>query len=154
MLLSHSELSKMCLTYLQLPPFKKPPFAAQLRYFGSSGFRISRYYEDELELSFGVYAAKHWSKHAARSERSIESETAILQTFASCAQRDTIERVRSDLSWPWPEGAEKAETLLQIIIKNRLTFIFTPASSSEPFQSRYGLFLDLPNSFKVWPNSF
>jgi hypothetical protein len=63
---SHSEMCRICLTYLRIPP--------------PDTFIIE---ERRLALPFTEYASDNWAKHAVRSERRIELATAILQTFGT-----------------------------------------------------------------------
>jgi hypothetical protein len=146
---SHSEICRMSLTYLQLPPFKTPfeldeslppgdpdCFFATFIFNGVAvDFRM-----DLRDFKFSQYAANYWAKHALQSEGSIDLETAILQTFASEKSRAAIGLARRT-----PDQFNLThKTLLQLIIENRLTLIFTSPGSREPFQSTYcGPFLNL-----------
>jgi hypothetical protein len=100
-----------------------------------------------LNLNFTPYAVTNWAQHAFQSERSIELATAILQTFASYWRRDLLD-VGGGYYW----GEQR--TLLQLIIENRLTFIFISASPSEQLQNKY-VFLSMWLTFvKPSPTTF
>jgi len=105
-LLSHSELSKICLTFLQLPVFDMP------------SDRIAELSHEWLaEFKFGNYAALFWGVHARLSEREVELEIIILKTFNSATRRDTMEALRSDYE---TDGM----SLFHVLIQNGLTFLF------------------------------
>lgn len=131
MMPSHSEIGRTCLTYIQLHPRVgevQTQFVPLVPGLGRPPF---------YDLRFTNYAITNWVQHALLSRRSIELETAILQTFASDKRRAAFDM-----------GGFGARSLLQLIIENRMTFIFTEESSGEPFQSRYDPFLNLINLCK------
>jgi hypothetical protein len=117
---SHSELCRTCLTYLQLPEFDNPT-------------SWQRNLERKDKFKFSRYAAQFWATHAIQSERDVQLEAAILETF-NCGQdrRDAIEQL----------GEQKlGKSLLHIFIENGLRSTFPlPQSGDEAFQGRYDAF--------------
>jgi hypothetical protein len=121
MTLSHSDLCRTCLTYLQLPMF------------GVWG--DSQYYNKFTRFKFRWYAAGYWATHAVQSRRDVQLETAILETLQD--RRDAIATLRH-------EDHKVGRTVLHTLIENGLSFIFTmPLSGNETFQERYAPLLKL-----------
>lgn len=106
-LLSHSELSKICLTFLQLPVFEKQ---------SDNIAKLSR--EWLAEFKFGKYAALFWAVHARLSEREVELESEILKTFSSATRRNVMEALRSH------HHNTQEMSLFHVLIQNGLTFLF------------------------------
>ena len=100
---SHSVLCKTCLTYLQLPPFENP-------------CKGQDYYQRPVEFKLGNYAATFWANHAVQSEREVELETTILETFRSDGRREATEQLDNG-----PYYTER-KSLLHVLIEARLTF--------------------------------
>jgi hypothetical protein len=118
---SHSVLCKTCLTYLRLPPFQERCHAGK------------KFLERMKEFRFSVYAANYWATHARQSGREIEIENEILALFKSDGRREAVEELKSDHI-----PVRRMKSLLQVLIENRLTFIFLePLSSEEAFQNLY-----------------
>jgi hypothetical protein len=106
-LLSHSELSKICLTFLQLPVFETRRHSIiniSLRWLA--------------EFKFSKYAALFWGVHARLSEREVELEIEILKTFSSATRRDVMEVLR-DRGY-YVQGM----SVFHVLIQNGLTFLF------------------------------
>ena len=125
---SHSVLCKTCLTYLRLPPFEKP-------------CRRQDYYQRPAEFKLGNYAATFWANHAVQSEREVEIETTILETFRSDGRREAMEQLESG-----PYCTER-KSLLHVLIETRLTFMFaSPLSNDEAVERMHVSFLNWANS--------
>ena len=117
---SHSELCRTCLTYLQLPELDNP---------------TSWQRADRRKDKFSLYAARFWAIHAIQSERNVQLEASILETF-NCGQdrRDAIDQLRETY-------AIRGKSLLHIFIENGLRSTFPlPQSCDEAFQGRYDAF--------------
>jgi hypothetical protein len=123
---SHSELCRTCLTYLQLPEFDNP----------TSWRHADRNLERKDKFKFSRYAAQFWAAHAIQSERDVQLEAAILETF-NCGQdrRDAIDQLRGEFA------SVRGKSLLHIFIENGLRSTFPlPQSGDEAFQGRYDAF--------------
>jgi hypothetical protein len=105
-LFSHLVLSRTCLAYLGLPELEKLyPYT-----------RFAEYVKQLEIFKFSDYAAKFWATHAVLTERDVELETEILETFASVGRREAMEQLK--------DGWSKRKSLFHVLIENRLSRIF------------------------------
>jgi hypothetical protein len=104
LLSSHLVLSRTCLTYLRLPEFEEPCLA-------------TRYTERLEKFELSRYAARFWATHAVATERDVELETEILETFDSVGRREAMEQLKDLYRY-------RRNSLLHVLIDNRLFKIF------------------------------
>ena len=124
---SHSVVCKTCLTYLQLPPLEKP----------CQGMASNKRKE---EFKFSDYAARFWSIHAVHSEREVELETKVLETFSSDGRREAMGQLECSYY-------TKRKSLLHVLIERHLAFIFTsPLSTDQGVKRLYVSFPKCTNS--------
>jgi hypothetical protein len=135
---SHSEICRTCLEYLRLVPLRD-----FLLYQERETMERDLFAMEFLEIGEGPdlklcpYAIDYWATHARLSKPSLGLETSILQTFALDIQKwAAIDEFHFR-----DRQFNRSRMLLEAIIAERLTFIFTPLWSTESFQSEYDLSL-------------
>jgi hypothetical protein len=136
-LISHSDLCRTCLTYLQLAEFELHAQEALDDSLFESLFEPTEREARKEKFKFSNYAAEFWAthaSHASQSERNLEIGKAILETFGSSGRREALEQLSHSY---YVAG----KSFLHVLVENRMAFIFIrPLSREEAFQATHAAF--------------
>jgi hypothetical protein len=110
--LSHGDLAKTCLTYLEFKAFDEPCLD------------LVSVVTRAVKYKFITYAARYWGFHTKEAEDNRDVQKAVLLLFASQANRNSMLQMETYASSFWGNiSVTKGQTLLHVVSRIGLATI-------------------------------